>query len=45
MNEIVNDQPEAALGRGATVQDDYVKEYMPSRTECLRNHNINIEFL
>jgi hypothetical protein len=46
IDEVLNSQqPEPELGRGATVQDEYVKEYMPSRTECLRNHNINIEFL
>jgi hypothetical protein len=45
MNEVVNDQPEAALGRGATVQDEYVKECRPSRSECLREYQINIRFL
>jgi len=25
--------------------EDCVKEYRPSRTECLRNHSINIDFL
>jgi hypothetical protein len=34
------------LGTGRRVQDDCVKsEYRPSRTELLRYHQINIEFL
>jgi hypothetical protein len=45
MNEIVNDQPEAALGRGSIVQEECVKEYRPSRSECLRDYQINIKFL
>ncbi len=39
------DRPEPALGRGAMIQDECVKEYRPSRTECLRDYQINIRFL
>lgn len=37
-------QREPAL-RGAMIQDECVKEYRPSRSECLRDYSINIRFL
>ena len=43
MNEnAVQREPEL---KGAMIQDEYVKEYRPSRTECLRDYQINIRFL
>jgi hypothetical protein len=33
------------LGTGIRVQEDCVKEYRPSRMECLRNYSISIRFL
>lgn len=33
------------LETGSRVQEDCVKEYRPSRGECLRDYSINIEFL
>lgn len=30
---------------GGLVSDEHIKEYKPSRLECLRNYHINIEFL
>ena len=33
------------LATGSRVQEDCVKEYRPSRMECLRDYSINIEFL
>jgi len=33
------------LRTGTRVQQDCVKEYIPSRMECLRNYSINIRFL
>lgn len=39
------DRPELALGRGAMIQDECVKEYRPSRSECLKEYQINIRFL
>ena len=33
------------LGTATRVQQDCVKEYRPSRMECLRNYGINIRFL
>lgn len=30
---------------GGLVSDKHIKEYKPSRLECLRDYNINIEFL
>lgn len=47
MNEVLGQasRPEPTLGRGAIVQDECVKEYRPSRTECLRDYQINIRFL
>jgi hypothetical protein len=47
MNEIVEqlDRTEPALGRGTMVQDECKKEYRPSRSECLREYQINIRFL
>jgi hypothetical protein len=41
----MNETLEPALGRGAMIQDECVKEYRPSRTECLRDYQINIRFL
>lgn len=39
-------QVEAALSRRAMIQDECIaKEYRPSRTECLRDYQINIRFL
>ena len=38
MNEV--EQPDRPLRL-----DDCVKEYRPSRIECLTNHSINIDFL
>lgn len=46
MNEVEQaSRPEPELGRGAMIQDECVKEYRPSRTECLRDYQINIRFL
>jgi hypothetical protein len=49
MNEVVQDcGPESALGIGAMIQDECLKQpidYRPSRNECLRDYSINIEFL
>lgn len=43
MNEnAVQREPEL---RGAMIQDDCVKQYRPSRSECLRDYSINIRFL
>lgn len=39
---------EAIQARGAMIQDECLKqaiEYRPSRTECLRDYQINIRFL
>lgn len=33
------------LATGSPVQDGCVKEYKPSRMDCLRNYSINIRFL
>jgi hypothetical protein len=33
------------LGTGTRVQEDCEKQWRPTRMECLRNHQINIEFL
>jgi hypothetical protein len=41
----MNETLEPLLSRGALIQDDCVKEYRPSRTECLRDYPINIRFL
>lgn len=43
-NEVQRD-PGPALSRGAMIQDECVKEYRPSRAECLRDYSINIRFL
>lgn len=49
MNGVEQDcGPESALSRGAMIQDECLKqsiEYRPSRTECLRDYQINIRFL
>ena len=47
MNEVSQaSRPEPTLGRGALVQDECAKEeYRPSRSECLRDYQINIRFL
>lgn len=46
MNEVEQaSRPEPTLGRGALVQDECAKEWRPSRTECLRDYQINIRFL
>jgi hypothetical protein len=33
------------LGTASKFQDDCIKEYIPSRSEALRDHRIEIEFL
>ena len=45
MNEAEQRDPGPALGRGAMIQDECIKEYRPSRAECLRDYSINIRFL
>jgi hypothetical protein len=47
MNETLGleNRPISELSRGAMIQDECVKEYRPSRTECLRDYQINIRFL
>jgi hypothetical protein len=46
MNEAIRaDRPEPALSRGAMIQDECAKEWRPSRSECLREYQINIRFL
>jgi len=46
MNEAEQRDPGPALSRGEMSQEDCVlKEYKPSRSECLRDYRIQIEFL
>jgi hypothetical protein len=46
MNELEQaSRPEPELSRGAMIQNECVREYKPSRTECLRDYAINIRFL
>lgn len=44
-SQVKRDTEQALLGRAMLQYDDSIKEYRPSRTECLRDHHINIEFL
>lgn len=45
MTEAEQRDPGPALSGGTVIQDDCVKEYRPSRMECLRDYQINIRFL
>lgn len=42
--QVQREESPSLLG-GVVTSDKYAKEYKPSRLECLRNYNINIEFL
>lgn len=45
MNEAEQRDPGPALSGGAVIQDDCVKQYRPSRQECLREYEVRLRFL
>ncbi len=45
MTEAEQRDPGTALSREAMIQDDCVKQYRPSRQECLREYEVRLRFL